>query len=134
MELDKRGRIKVDHKFKTTASGNIYAIGDVIDGPMLAHKVRYIPSGIPSSLQLLPCIGQTFCGSLANMSVESVTCCTGSYAEHPNFGDFTLARMLLTGRRGRGCMCRKHCWQGWPCELQHSALYSIHSSRGSFCG
>lgn len=40
VELDNRGRIKVDDKFKTTASGNVYAIGDVIDGPMLAHKVR----------------------------------------------------------------------------------------------
>ncbi len=39
IELDMRGRIKVDNKFKTTASGNVYAIGDVIDGPMLAHKV-----------------------------------------------------------------------------------------------
>ena len=43
MELDNRGRIKVDNKFKTTASGNVYAIGDVIDGPMLAHKVRCLP-------------------------------------------------------------------------------------------
>ena len=43
MELDKRGRIKVDQKFRTTASGDIYAIGDVIDGPMLAHKVSPLP-------------------------------------------------------------------------------------------
>lgn len=35
--LDKGGRIPVDGQFCTTASG-IYAIGDVIDGPMLAHK------------------------------------------------------------------------------------------------
>ncbi|CAK0784019.1 dihydrolipoamide dehydrogenase precursor [Coccomyxa viridis] len=40
IELDKRGRIKVDEKFKTTAAGNVYAIGDVIDGPMLAHKAE----------------------------------------------------------------------------------------------
>ena len=40
VELDKRGRVQVDEHFKTTApSGNIFAIGDVIDGPMLAHKV-----------------------------------------------------------------------------------------------
>ena len=40
VELDKRGRIVVDDKFATTApSGTIFAIGDVIDGPMLAHKV-----------------------------------------------------------------------------------------------
>ena len=41
VELDKRGRVQVDEHFKTTAkSGNIFAIGDVIDGPMLAHKAR----------------------------------------------------------------------------------------------
>ena len=39
VELDERGRIKVDDHYQTTASG-IYAIGDVIDGPMLAHKAE----------------------------------------------------------------------------------------------
>jgi dihydrolipoamide dehydrogenase len=34
---DARGRIPVDERFATTADG-IYAIGDVIKGPMLAHK------------------------------------------------------------------------------------------------
>jgi dihydrolipoamide dehydrogenase len=35
--VDARGRIKVDEQFRTTVDG-IYAIGDVIAGPMLAHK------------------------------------------------------------------------------------------------
>ena len=40
VEVDKRGRVNTDAHFKTTApSGNIFAIGDVINGPMLAHKV-----------------------------------------------------------------------------------------------
>ena len=39
VELTKRNKVVVDKKFKTTADG-IYAIGDIIDGPMLAHKVR----------------------------------------------------------------------------------------------
>ncbi len=34
---DKHGRIPVDERFATSATG-IYAIGDVIRGPMLAHK------------------------------------------------------------------------------------------------
>jgi dihydrolipoyl dehydrogenase len=34
---DNRGRITVDHSYATTVPG-IYAIGDVIAGPMLAHK------------------------------------------------------------------------------------------------
>ncbi len=37
VERDNRGRIKVDAKFQTNVPG-IYAIGDVIPGPMLAHK------------------------------------------------------------------------------------------------
>ncbi len=36
---DKKGRIKVDKNFETNIK-NIYAIGDVIDGPMLAHKAE----------------------------------------------------------------------------------------------
>jgi dihydrolipoamide dehydrogenase len=37
--MDERGRIAVDGKFKTNVDG-IYAIGDVIAGPMLAHKAE----------------------------------------------------------------------------------------------
>lgn len=37
--LDERGRIPVDAHFATSAPG-IYAIGDVIPGPMLAHKAE----------------------------------------------------------------------------------------------
>jgi len=39
IEKDKQGRITVDHHFKTNVPG-IYAIGDVIVGPMLAHKAE----------------------------------------------------------------------------------------------
>lgn len=37
--LDERGRIKTDGHFKTSVEG-VYAIGDVIEGPMLAHKAE----------------------------------------------------------------------------------------------
>lgn len=37
--LDKRGRIPTDDHFRTSADG-VYAIGDVIAGPMLAHKAE----------------------------------------------------------------------------------------------
>jgi dihydrolipoamide dehydrogenase len=37
--LDERGRIKTDAGFATTAAG-VFAIGDVIAGPMLAHKAE----------------------------------------------------------------------------------------------
>ncbi len=37
--LDEAGRVKVDERFRTNIAG-IYAIGDVIPGPMLAHKAE----------------------------------------------------------------------------------------------
>lgn len=37
--LDERGRVKTDDHFQTNVKG-IYAIGDVIAGPMLAHKAE----------------------------------------------------------------------------------------------
>ena len=37
--LDERGRVRVDQHYKTSVDG-IYAIGDVIAGPMLAHKAE----------------------------------------------------------------------------------------------
>ena len=39
LNLDERNRIKTDKNFKTNVE-NIYAIGDVIVGPMLAHKAE----------------------------------------------------------------------------------------------
>lgn len=39
IKLDDRGRISVDHHYQTSVPG-IYAIGDVIVGPMLAHKAE----------------------------------------------------------------------------------------------
>jgi dihydrolipoamide dehydrogenase len=37
--MDERGRVRVDGQFSTSVQG-IYAIGDVIAGPMLAHKAE----------------------------------------------------------------------------------------------
>jgi dihydrolipoamide dehydrogenase len=39
IELDPRGRIPIDDNFRTYVSG-FYAIGDVVRGPMLAHKAE----------------------------------------------------------------------------------------------
>jgi dihydrolipoamide dehydrogenase len=39
VSVDERGRIRVDEHFRTAAEG-VYAIGDVITGPMLAHKAE----------------------------------------------------------------------------------------------
>ncbi|MBX9457063.1 MAG: dihydrolipoyl dehydrogenase [Rhizobium sp.] len=37
--LDSRGRVEIDGSYRTNVSG-IYAIGDVVKGPMLAHKAE----------------------------------------------------------------------------------------------
>ncbi|MET0719381.1 MAG: dihydrolipoyl dehydrogenase, partial [Tardiphaga sp.] len=37
--LDERGRVKIDHHFASSVPG-VYAIGDVVAGPMLAHKAE----------------------------------------------------------------------------------------------
>lgn len=39
LTMDRRGRILVDDHFKTNIEG-VYAIGDVVPGPMLAHKAE----------------------------------------------------------------------------------------------
>ena len=39
VNLDDKNRIQTDKNFKTNLD-NIYAIGDVISGPMLAHKAE----------------------------------------------------------------------------------------------
>jgi len=39
VEMEKRGQVKTNHHFATTVPG-IYAIGDAIVGPMLAHKAE----------------------------------------------------------------------------------------------
>ena len=39
VEMSERGQIKTDAKYATNVAG-IYAIGDAIDGPMLAHKAE----------------------------------------------------------------------------------------------
>tara|TARA_B100000315_G_scaffold164054_1_gene152652 strand:- start:747 stop:2147 length:1401 start_codon:yes stop_codon:yes gene_type:complete len=39
IQLDKKNKIKVNKNFQTNVQ-NIYAIGDVIEGPMLAHKAE----------------------------------------------------------------------------------------------
>src|SRR5256714_475892 len=52
--LDDRGRVKVDEHFRTNVEG-IYAIGDVIAGPMLAHKAE--EEGIPCVQMLAGKVG-----------------------------------------------------------------------------
>ncbi|NUM89083.1 MAG: FAD-dependent oxidoreductase, partial [Bdellovibrionales bacterium] len=63
VETDKAGRVVVDDHFRTNVPG-VYAIGDVIRGPMLAHKaeeegvaVAEILAGKPGHVNYLTCPG-----------------------------------------------------------------------------
>ena len=38
IKTDKMGRIPIDNHYRTKEHPNIYAVGDVVEGPMLAHK------------------------------------------------------------------------------------------------
>ena len=56
IEMDRLGRVVTDEHFKTNIP-SIYAIGDVIDGPMLAHKAeeegKFLRRNIPLATQHL---------------------------------------------------------------------------------
>lgn len=39
IKLDSKGRVPVGERFQTSVP-SVFAIGDVIDGPMLAHKAE----------------------------------------------------------------------------------------------
>ena len=51
IELDQKKRVKTDKLFKTNIE-NIYAIGDVISGPMLAHKAEEEGIAVAELLQV----------------------------------------------------------------------------------
>lgn len=53
LKTNERGQIEVDAHFKTSVA-NIYAIGDVIPGPMLAHKAEEEGVAVAETLAGLP--------------------------------------------------------------------------------
>jgi dihydrolipoamide dehydrogenase len=61
VELNERGFVKVNGQFKTT-DDNIYAIGDVIPGPMLAHKAE--EEGV--------CLAEILAGHKAHVNYKTV--------------------------------------------------------------
>jgi dihydrolipoamide dehydrogenase len=77
VELDERGLVKVDGALRTTAAG-IYAIGDLVPGPALAHKASdegIIAAEDSAGLSTHP---------LAYIDIPRATFCT------PNVGSFGL--------------------------------------------
>ncbi len=61
VELNKRGAIKVNSCFQSSAS-NIFAIGDVIQGPMLAHKAE--EEGV--------CIAEILAGQAGHVNYKTI--------------------------------------------------------------
>lgn len=64
IEVDKRGRIVVDAQYCTSVEG-VYAIGDLIPGPMLAHKAEV--EGIAAVERLAGRAGQVNYGAIPNV-------------------------------------------------------------------
>jgi dihydrolipoamide dehydrogenase len=64
IRTDQKGRIPVDERFATSAPG-IYAIGDVIRGPMLAHKAE--EEGIACAEILATGVGQVNYDAIPNV-------------------------------------------------------------------
>lgn len=68
IELTDRGLVKIDKQCKTNIKG-IYAIGDIVDGPALAHKASYegkvaaeVISGHPAEIDYLAIPAVVFSG------------------------------------------------------------------------
>lgn len=64
LQMDERGYIQIDHQCKTNIP-NVYAIGDIVPGPALAHKASYegkvaaeVIAGLPSAIdyKVIPAI------------------------------------------------------------------------------
>jgi dihydrolipoamide dehydrogenase len=62
--VDRKGYITIDEKFATSAAG-IYAIGDVVTGPMLAHKAQ--EEGIACVERLVTGYGHVDYGTIPNV-------------------------------------------------------------------
>ncbi|MEW9668954.1 dihydrolipoyl dehydrogenase [Ammoniphilus sp. 3BR4] len=67
MEMTERGLIKIDHQCKTNVP-NVYAIGDIVEGPALAHKASYegkvaaeVIAGLPSMIDYKAIPAVVFC-------------------------------------------------------------------------
>jgi dihydrolipoamide dehydrogenase len=68
VKLDERGRIAVDHYYATSVPG-IWAIGDVIAGPMLAHKAE--DEGVAVAEILVGQAGHVNYGAIPNVVYTS---------------------------------------------------------------
>ena len=92
VKLDERGRVVVDHYYATNVPG-IWAIGDVIAGPMLAHKAE--DEGVA--------LAEILVGQAGHVNYDAIPNVVYTYPEIATVGK---------SRGGiKGCRCRLQCRQ-----------------------
>jgi len=110
VKLDKRGFVEVDTSMKTSVSG-IYAIGDIVQGPMLAHKASYqgkvaaeVIAGWPASFEAVEVPGVIFSDpEIATVGLTEEEARKEGY--EPKVGVFpfkALGRALTLGEGAQG--------------------------------
>jgi len=103
---DDRGFIPVDEQRRTTAPG-VYAIGDIVEGPMLAHKaskegdvVAEVIAGLPSAMDVAAIPAVVFSEpEIATVGLSEAEARSAGYA--PVTGKFPFSangRALTTGK------------------------------------
>ena len=108
--LDERGRIKVDAHLQTSVPG-IYAIGDVIAGPMLAHKAE--DEGVA--------VAEIIAGQAGHVNYDVIPSVVYTSPEVASVGK--TEEELKAGRRclqGRQIPVQRQCAR--PCDAAHRRL------------
>jgi dihydrolipoamide dehydrogenase len=88
LELNKRGQIETDHDFRTKVDG-VWAMGDVIPGPMLAHKAE--DEGIA--------VAENIAGLTGIVNHDVIP---GVVYTFPEFAGVGLTEEAAQGRRSQG--------------------------------
>ena len=120
VELDDRGRIKVDDHFQTNVKG-VHAIGDIISGPMLAHKVE------PSTAMRACAVGLYARARLGRGNWGSLVI-AASLITHSSPGTiFSKAELLLESWRGivSIAICPTPSMAATNCSLDHDFAFAF---------
>lgn len=110
VKLDKRGFVEVDNRMMTSVEG-IYAIGDIVKGPMLAHKASYqgkvaaeVIAGEPASFEAVEVPGVIFSDpEIATVGLTEEEARKKGYETKVGVFPFkALGRALTLGDEGQG--------------------------------
>ena len=142
LELDDRGRIKVDANCATSLEG-IYAIGDVVAGPMLAHKASEEGIAVAERLAgqsshidhaIIPWVIYThpeiaWVGATeAELTAQGVAYRSGTF---PFLAIGKSPRVGANGRVGQDCRVRENRSSAWRSHLWRKRIGNdLRSGRG----